>query len=243
MNILKSLILPSNIALAFLLAGLLLAFFSGKRRYSWALLALSGLTALAFSTGTVASLLLSPLEYAHPALTEPGRYPLANKIVVLTGYAENDSNMSLSGKLNDSSAFRILEAANIHGHRPDTEIIVSGSGVTASIMLEQLRALHIPEHKLHIDDQSVSTAGSAGNLAPALGENPFFLVTSAGHMPRAMSVFLHQGLHPIPAPTDYKMPKDAWNAELRPSPMHLYFSNLAIHEYAGMLWYRLTGKI
>lgn len=239
----KSLIFPSNIALLFLAAGILAGLFTSRRRLSWLLLALSGLITLAFSSGIVATLLMSPLEYAHPALSDPALHPQIEKMVVLTGHAEDHPLMPLSAKLNDSSAFRVLEAANIHRLRPDLEVIVSGGEVNARIMKEQLSALLIPGHKLSIEDQSKNTAQSAENLSGVIKQDPFYLVTSAGHMPRAMGAFRKQGMHPVPVPTDYKRPKNIRDAKIWPSPTQLYHSNLAIHEYAGILWYRLTGRI
>ena len=39
--------------------------------------------------------------------------------------------------------------------------------------------------------------------AKKIGQTPFILVTSAGHMPRSMAVFEAQGMQPIPAPTEF----------------------------------------
>jgi uncharacterized SAM-binding protein YcdF (DUF218 family) len=53
----------------------------------------------------------------------------------------------------------------------------------------------------------------------------------------------HQELRPIPAPTDYQLPKDWRFAEAKPSPFSLTVSDLAAHEYLGLTWYRLRGLL
>jgi uncharacterized SAM-binding protein YcdF (DUF218 family) len=68
-------------------------------------------------------------------------------------------------------------------------------------------------------------------------------VTSAGHMRRAIGVFRKNGMNPIPAPTDYQLPGNARYASWTTSPIHLAASDLAVHEYIGLAWYRLTNRL
>ena len=70
-----------------------------------------------------------------------------------------------------------------------------------------------------------------------------FLVTFAGHMRRAVGVFRKKGVVTIPAPTDYMLPRSAWHASWTTSAVHLQASDLAVHEYLGIAWYRLTGRL
>ena len=72
---------------------------------------------------------------------------------------------------------------------------------------------------------------------------PFILVTSAGHMPRSMHVFKKAGLNPIPAPTHYLTRKNNLAISYLPSPLHLRYSDLAIHEYAAILWYHVKNRL
>jgi uncharacterized SAM-binding protein YcdF (DUF218 family) len=76
-----------------------------------------------------------------------------------------------------------------------------------------------------------------------VNDAPFYLVTSAGHLPRAMAAFVAAGLHPIAAPTDHQLPKNVSHAGWRLSPYHLQASGLAVHERVGMWWYRWRGVI
>jgi uncharacterized SAM-binding protein YcdF (DUF218 family) len=213
------------------------------RRFSLPLLIFAGSVIVIFSTGTVAGLLLSPLEYEYPFVRNPKEHPGATKIVVLTGYGADYPLVPLTSKVNSASAFRVLEAQRLYFSCPKCEIIITGNNPAASLMKAMLVSMRIPAEKIRHDGESAHTYISAQTLGQWLQDEPFFLVTSAGHMPRAMGVFRKQGLNPIPAPTDYQLPKNFLDADFNPTPQHLYFSDLAVREYAGIAWYKLTGKI
>ena len=239
-SIIGALLVPSGLAYGLFVLGLLACF--KWRRLSWALLAASGAITLVSSSGTVAAALLSPLEYEYPAMHGTQAHPELKHIVVLTGYAADDPNMPLTGRLHYASAFRVMMALQLQQQCPTCDVIISGSPVTARIMGEALVGLGLPKERLTLETDSKNTAASAANLRPLLTE-PFFLITSAGHMRRSMAVLKHQGLQPIAVPTDYQGPKDWRNAELRPSPQSQFASDLAMHEYIGLLWYRLQGDL
>jgi uncharacterized SAM-binding protein YcdF (DUF218 family) len=102
----------------------------------------------------------------------------------------------------------------------------------------------VPSPAIVLEETSRSTAESAVNVGMLLREHddPFFLVTSAGHMPRSLAVFRKQGLEPIPVPIDHQLPKDWRKANLAPRPAALVVSDLAVHERLGLLWYRIRGR-
>lgn len=238
-NSISDLVEPSGIATALFLIGVACAVTRRTRRYSVPLAAASGLVLLVFSNGLIATLLMSPLEYEYPALHDPRNHPEVRTIVVLTGWATDDDVFPLSAKLNSASAFRVLEAANLYAARPDCRVLVSGSVTAARIMRKQLQQLGIPEVALLLDSESMNTAASAARARELLGDAPVFLVSSAGHMRRAVWTFQQQGVRPIPAPTDHRLPRSPWSASWTTSATHLQASNLAMHEYAGLAWYRL----
>ena len=241
-SIIQLFIMPSSVALILIVLGVV-AIYVMKRRLGIALLLSGVLVILMFSTGPVAMLLISPLEYRYPMLSAPSNFPDAKYIVVLTGYAAKDKLMPLSSQVNSSSAFRVLEAYHLHQQCSDCQIIISGTPVAVDVMRELLVELGIPESDITGESKSPHTFFSAKNLKPIINEAPFFLVTSAGHMTRSMGVFNKQSMKPIPAPTDYQLPNDVRKVMLKPTLMHLYFSELAIHEYIGIVWYKLKGWI
>jgi uncharacterized SAM-binding protein YcdF (DUF218 family) len=236
-------VVPSGFATALFLAGLVAALAHRTRSLACPLVTGAAIVLIVFSNGLVASLLSSPLEYSYPALRDQQHHPDAKFIAVLTAYAADDPDMSLSGRLNASAAFRVLEAANLWAARPDCVVVVSGAATAADIMARQLRSLGIPDRSLLVDGDSDSTAESAVYLSRLAGDRSLFLVTSAGHMRRAVGVFRKRGMDPIPAPTDYQLPRLARHASWTTSATHLQASDFAVHEYVAIAWYRLTNRI
>ena len=121
-------------------------------------------------------------------------------------------------------------------------MIVSGNSITAKIMGEVLVELGLNPKLLRLEDRSRTTAQSSQNLQSLMHDEPFFLVTSAGHMPRSIDVMRKAKLRATPVPTDHQMPRRWTSARLAPSPDSLRVSDLAVHEYLGRLWYRLRGS-
>lgn len=243
MSWIKDLLLPSGLIMLLLLLSSVLLFLPRWRRIAYLAIASATSFYLVFSSGWTSSLLLSPLEYRYESLQQPGNYPDVENIVVLTAYVADDPLMPLSSRFNSNSLFRIVEAHNIYKACERCRIIVSGTARYVELMHEQLLALGIPGTDLLTDPIDGHTVDSAESLARKLESKQFFLVTSAGHMVRSMGVFRKQGFRPVPAPTDYLMPKDFTRASIMPTAQHLMFTDLAVNEYLGILWYRMTGKI
>jgi uncharacterized SAM-binding protein YcdF (DUF218 family) len=239
MSFLLMLALPSGLALGLALLGLLMALLR-RRLFSWCLLAASAVTLGVFSTGVVATALMSPLEYAYPVV-KSREHPEARHIVVLTGWASDDPELPLTGRMNPSSAFRVLLALELYHERPDCDVVVSGKQVTVKVMAEALEKLGVPRDRLRIEDRGNSTTESAAYLQPFVGDTPFFLVTSGGHMPRSMAAMSRAGLKAIAAPTDHQLPRDWRHADWQPAPTSLAVSDLAVHEYLARTWERWRG--
>jgi uncharacterized SAM-binding protein YcdF (DUF218 family) len=89
------------------------------------------------------------------------------------------------------------------------------------------------------------TEEEALTIAPKVGKGPFVLVTSASHLPRATALFRHQGLAPIPAPAHHLSldTRGVTVSELFPSPSALEAAHHGIHEYIGLLWSKLRGRL
>ena len=239
----KSFFLPSNLAILFIIVGLALLFSKRLRCFSIWPLSLGGLIILLFSTGTMASLLLNHLEYQYPYIKDPHAYPDVKNIIILTNYAVDDPLIPLSSRVSSSTTYRILEAFRLHRSCKNCKIYISGNETGARIMKELLTEMGTPGHVIHEDSESPHTYNSAQFFRQQINNEPFFLVTSAGHMPRSVGVFKKLGMNPIPAPTDFLMPNDFLTANITPSPNHLYWSDLAIQEYAGIAWYKMTNKM
>ena len=78
-----------------------------------------------------------------------------------------------------------------------------------------------------------------------IGNEPFVLVTSASHMPRALKLAQSRGLHALPAPTDHAARRLYWDrvTDYFPSADGLYRSERACYEYLGLAWNKLARPV
>lgn len=236
----KYLLLPSTLIALSAIGGLVLFCIRHTRKGGISLSIIAFSLYTCFGSGPVAFLLLGHLEYQVPPSTAWEREGI-DTIVVLAEHAESDLAIPQSSRVSNGTAFRLLEAISVFSSAPDSTVIVSGGGVVPVIMHDILVSSGLPEGHIRVDANSSSTFESAINLSSTLRGMPFALVTSAGHMPRAMGVFQKAGMIPRAIPTHY-MTKHNWLAiQYFPSPLHLGYSDLAVSEYAALLWYRLKG--
>ena len=243
MGLLKYLVSPSGfIAICFMI-GLLAWFHRATRRWSYFLMPAGAIIYLLLSAGPVAHALLKPLEFKYGLYVADEQQPPAHFIVVMAGYAADEDYYPLSSMVNASSLFRLVEALHIWRSNPTLQIIITGHSEVPEIMGRVLVAMGVEDERIVLENRSSNSYESAVNVKAILQDAPFLLVTSAGHMPRSMGVFQGLGLSPIPAPTDYQGNIDPFKVDLLPTAGRLNFSDLALHEYLGLLWYRIRGFI
>lgn len=243
-NAVAALLLPPLDLALICVAGLLL-----RRR--WPRLGLGlGIGALLLlaiiSTPVGALLFVAPLENLSAPLLSP-RNAGARAVVVLGG-----------GRLADAPEYgghdvpayvtlaRLRYAAHLHrvtglpllaaGGRPD------GVGEPeAETMARSLREdFGTPVE--WVDDDSDNTAQNAQFSARILkraGIDKILLVTDAMHMPRARAIFEKSGLRVVPAPTIFFSRERLTALDFLPSGEGLRRSHYALHEWLGLLWYRL----
>lgn len=236
-------LMPSGLITALIVAAAISYFWFKRTRIAAYAIASAALIYVVFGSGLTAFWLMGHLEYTYvPEQDIKGVAPI-NTVVVLTGYARADERIPITGYVNSASGFRVLEAARIFARTRKMTVIVSGKDEVPVIMRDLLAELSIPPANLITDQLSTNTYESAVNLRERLIGKRFYLVTSAGHMPRALRAFLKQGLQPVPAPTDYLASASLSDSSIVPSGQHLAISDLAIHEYVGLMWYRLLGRI
>jgi uncharacterized SAM-binding protein YcdF (DUF218 family) len=104
----------------------------------------------------------------------------------------------------------------------------------------------VPPGAIKAEGGSINTRENAlitfQSLAPR-GVRRIILVTSAMHMPRAAGAFRKAGFEVIAAPADFRTGWGEPNAISRwlPSAHNLVESQAAMHEWLGVLVYRLRG--
>ena len=119
-------------------------------------------------------------------------------------------------------------------------------GIATDVIKARLaKELGVKEENLIVNGLPKDTKEEAVFTKSIVGDEPFILVTSATHMPRAMLLFESLGLNPIPAPTDfYKTDFDTAALKsyfMAPSVDSFYLSTIAMHEYIGILWGKIRG--
>lgn len=242
MNLLSEyLLLPSGIIAVLTVLALVAWLIPRYRRMAVVPLSAAVLLYLVLGSGLTAFWIMSHLEYEYLPGQEAVTGEAPGTMVVLTGYAKANALIPLSGHVNASSGFRVLEAARIFHRTRRMSVIISGNDEVPLIMRDLLAAMGVPEKSITTDAVSYNTHESAVNLRDRLMGKHFYLVTSAGHMPRAMGVFRKQGLEPVPAPTNYLSTPSMRDWNILPNGQHLAISDLAVHEYLGLIWYRLLG--
>lgn len=105
----------------------------------------------------------------------------------------------------------------------------------------------VPKSDLLIENEAKNTYENAQYTVTMLRKNPeyksFILITSAFHMRRAAGCFSKAGLAFDTFPVDYYSHESRWE-DLIPSASMQAFQlwSLLIHEWIGVVTYRLTGK-
>ncbi len=242
-DVLGRLVVPSGVILLLTITSLIL-FILHFRRFA-ILTAVSGLVVYTvFGSGLVAHALLGPLERWHPPVTDASSLGDVDLIVVLTGHASRLETVSPPNWVNDSSAYRMIEAMWLKAQNTDSRILISGSLVSAMTLRDVFLSLGLDEGEVLVDADAHDTAQSAANLKRHLkNDETCVLVTSAGHMPRAFMSFIHEGLNCLPVPTEFYTPFELSTFTYLPTPRKLSLSDHAIHEYLGIAWYRMRGKL
>jgi uncharacterized SAM-binding protein YcdF (DUF218 family) len=238
-----------------LLALLLLAFVAlrlGWRGGAQALLGLALLGLLAAATLNLASVLAEPLETQVPA---PSTLPASIDGVLVLGGAVDWRAIDAHGQLAlDGAGERMLAAAALAQRYPGATLAFTG------LFAEQVPADLRPDpgpQSLLLGEAFVGREriflGEARStyeeallaleqLDPQPGER-WLLVTSALHMPRALSVFATLGWTLDPYPVDYRS-VPGLRLELRPDvAAELAELDRVVREWGALWIYRRSGRI
>lgn len=232
----------------------IVALFLFRRTRVARILAIGGVAILwIFSTRIVSQALLGGLESQIPGYTVETA-PQEPVIVVLGGFIRAASGTRVRGKLTEAGD-RLLQGFRLYRAGKAPLILVSGGEVpmlgkgketeadaARTILLEW----GVPDAAILVEKQSKSTVENARfshEMLAARGIRRALLVTSAAHMPRAVGVFRKAGLEVSPSPADHMTgwAQPDWPFRVLPDPEALNQSNAALHEYMGLLIYRIRG--
>ncbi len=210
---------------------------------------------LLVSQNVASDALLKPLESAYPALQEPSQ--IASKspgnirwIVVLGGGYSFDPDLPVTSRLSPASIYRLIEGIRLLRGFPGSRLILSGGTIwnkeSEGKGFQRLAiALGVDKQRIILEEKSRTTRDQAVNIKKIIGNDRQVLVTSASHMPRAMSMFQKEEMDPIPAPTDHRVLKNPSPVYMRliPNADALVKSKRSFYEYLGLTWAKLRGDI
>ena len=232
---------PFGMVLVLLILGLFFLLFN-KYKYSKIFLSLSFSLLCLYSYPPFANLLIENLENKYSKYD----YKSDVKYIHVLGSGHNvDPEQPLSSQIGGASIKRDIEGIIIHSKIQDSILIFTGYGgsthIPTGVMNAELAlALGIKKENILVNGLPKDTKEEALYTKSIVGEESFVLVTSASHMPRAMMLFESLGMHPIPAPTNYA--KGAFNGYFKGLSLGAFHtSQIAMHEYLGMLWAKLRG--
>lgn len=226
------------LGLVLLLFGIGIYFlFVNKKSFAKLFLSVSFLFLLLFSYEPFSNILVEALENQHQKYD----YKHNIKYIHVLGSGHNaDKSQPLSSNIGSVGVKRVLEGVIIHKNTAGSKLIFTGYEGDTNVSNAQMNAnlaiaLGVKKEDIIIGAEPKDTLEEALFAKSILGNEAFVLVTSATHMPRAMKLFKSLGLNPIAAPTAFY--KKEFSSYLKkPDISSLEYSNMAIHEYIGILW-------
>lgn len=244
---------PTFIVLVLLTLGVAMTFSRRRRR--------AGQRVLGWTLGIVLFLSIVPLDVWLTTRLE-NRFPrpaeLPDKVdgIIILGGAVNPAVSAARGMPTvNNAATRLTALIPLAARHPDARIVFTGGAGNpfdqekkeADYATDFYREIGFDPRRVVFERESRNTRENAdlskALMRPGEGET-WLLITSAGHMPRAVGCFRAAGWPVVAYPVDYTTTGlDApWWTELRFSPTRGFVGlNTLVHEWVGLLSYRLAG--
>ena len=238
---------PDEVLLMALAAGVALGWFARTRRTGLVLASLATLSFLAIAVLPVADWIAAPLENRFP---RPATWPdHVDGLIVLGGAVDPATTLVRGVPTLNGDAERMTEFVRLAKLYPTAKLVFSGgSGLLVPPPLSEaavarlfFRQQGLDVSRAIFEDRSRDTYENvlfSKRLAkPQAGER-WLLVLSAQDMPRAVGIFRRQGWPVIAVPVAYKTGGPAGISLVG----NLGLLDHAVHEWLGLVAYRLTGR-
>lgn len=196
------------------------------------------------SSGFIARLWTSHVEAKIPPVLTVDQN--IHFVVVLGGgHARGDA--PANDLLSSASLSRFMEGLRLYRMLSKAQLILSGGAYDtiqseAEHMAELASWCGVAPADIRLERDSINTAEQAVALQTMLKDAPFYLVTSASHMPRALALFQALHMNAIPAPTDftYYWQDERWEKTVFPNAKNMVYLSIAWRELLGSTWARLS---
>jgi uncharacterized SAM-binding protein YcdF (DUF218 family) len=211
-----------------------------RPRLAGALWACAGILVYVLSLVPVGDALLRPLEARYRPIAAAA-VPAVHYVVVLGSSYAPRPDVSAAAALDCEGLVRVVEGVRLLRRLPGAHLILSGGAPAgrepvARGYAQLARELGVEEAAITVLDQPLNTDAEARAVAATVGSEPFLLVTSAWHMPRAMRLMDRARAHAVALPTGQQtgVPCGSYWSCLLPSSTGLRRTEWAIHEYLGL---------
>ena len=244
-------VVPSNLLLGIGLVGALLLR-SRFRRAGRRMLVFSVIALALASLLPLGTLLILPLEQRFPSWDSSHGAP--DGIIVLGGAVDPEISRMRGQPTLGEAAERITVIPELARRYPHARILFSGGNANivrdspseAEIAVPLIESLGVSRDRILIEDRSRNTAENAAFSKAIADPKPgerWLLVTSAFHMPRAVGCFRRAGFAVEAYPVDWHTsgPRDMLLGSGKVGG-GLAATDLAVHEWIGLLVYRLSGR-
>jgi uncharacterized SAM-binding protein YcdF (DUF218 family) len=188
------------------------------------------------------------LEDRYPPLMDPARLGSVRWIIVLGGGHLIDPDLPSDSRPSNSSLYRTVEGLRLQRALPGSRLLFSGGktfdpATDAEVNSAAAEALGADRANIVLSGTPHTTAEEMACIRSMVGDEPFILVTTALHMPRAMLLAQRFGLHATAAPTDFRARAEQHHGVLLlfPKAGAPLLASAAMHELAGLLWLRIAN--
>jgi uncharacterized SAM-binding protein YcdF (DUF218 family) len=247
-ELLDVLIQPADLLVVLLTVGALTLAF-GRQRAGGALVGFVAVMSIAIMVLPVADWVSAPLENRFTRSQLPARI---DGIVLLGGAVRMDMTEERGDVALNGMAERITATLALAHRYAGVPVVVSGGDVAhvshgfseAEATMRLLVADGLDARRIVVEGRSQNTWENAlysKDVAHPEAGQVWVLVTSANHMPRAIGCFRHVGWPVLPYPVDYRSGNAAeFDFD---SARSLETLGYAVHEWLGLVEYRLLGRI
>nr|WP_321269803.1 envelope biogenesis factor ElyC [uncultured Tolumonas sp.] len=240
------LLMPLPFCALLLFVGLFLLWSTRWQKSGKLLISIATIVLIMFSVRPTSVMLNRPLEQMYPAF--PDNQPVDFIIVLGHGHV-SDPSVPLASQLTEAASARIQEALRIKRLNPKAHMIFSGSiagdPISGAEMYARVaEASGVARNDMTLIENARDTEEEVARDSQLISNHPTALVTSASHMPRAMTLFHQVGMNPIPAPAQYVGREQQLQIPAYgylPSGRYLMYSEMALHEWIGQLWNRFRN--
>jgi uncharacterized SAM-binding protein YcdF (DUF218 family) len=214
----------------------------------WIILILGSLSGWTYDSARRAEFIYPPFQ-----LERLETKPSSPWVVVLGSGFNSDPELPYTSQVGGTFLARLLEGVRVQQLFPESRLIVSIAGRASDSdkrrFFEQMaKLLQLDPQRVDLILDAKSTDDETLAVKSRNPSEPIIVVTSAGHMPRAMIAFASTDLAPIAAPTDYSFvragsPNEKTWPRWIPSADGIGANHGWLYEKVAIVWQMVKGSV